>query len=40
MACLCRERRVILETDPATIAGRVAMRGADSDIPLAEQVPL
>lgn len=29
---------MILETDPATIASRVAMRGADSDIPLAEQV--
>ena len=30
--------RVILETDAATIAGRVSMRGADNDIPLAEQV--
>lgn len=30
--------RVILETDPATIAGRVAMRGADNEIPLTEQV--
>jgi len=28
---------LILETDPATIASRVAMRGADSDIPLAQQ---
>ena len=32
--------RVILETDPATIAGRVAMRGADSELPLTEQVTL
>jgi hypothetical protein len=30
--------RVILETDPATIAGRVAMRGADAELPLTEQV--
>lgn len=30
--------RIILETDPSTIAGRVAMRGADNEIPLAEQV--
>merc|ERR550532_1636215 len=28
---------VILETDPTVIAGRVAMRGADSDVPLSEQ---
>lgn len=35
MSSICR---VILETDPATIAGRVAMRGADSDLPLTEQV--
>jgi hypothetical protein len=31
------DKGVILETDPATIAGRVAMRGADADIPLTEQ---
>lgn len=31
---------MILETDPATIAGRVAMRGADQDLPLTEQVKL
>lgn len=30
--------RLILETDPGTIASRVAMRGADADVPLAEQV--
>jgi hypothetical protein len=28
----------VLETDATIIAGRVAMRGADSDIPLSEQV--
>lgn len=28
---------IILETDPATIAARVGMRGADNEIPLAEQ---
>ena len=28
---------MILETDPATIASRVSMRGADSDVPLAQQ---
>lgn len=30
--------RLILETDPSTIASRVAMRGADTDVPLTEQV--
>jgi len=30
-------RRIVLETDPTVVANRVAMRGADSDIPLAEQ---
>ena len=30
--------RLILETDPSTIASRVAMRGADTDVPLSEQV--
>ena len=30
--------RVILEVDPAVVASRVAMRGADSDVPLSEQV--
>jgi hypothetical protein len=29
---------VILETEASVIAGRVAMRGVDSDVPLAEQV--
>ncbi|GAQ81839.1 intracellular transport protein [Klebsormidium nitens] len=28
---------IVLETDSTIIAGRVAMRGADSDIPLSEQ---
>ncbi|KAK9823143.1 hypothetical protein WJX72_000575 [[Myrmecia] bisecta] len=28
---------LILETDPTTIASRVAMRGAESDVPLSEQ---
>lgn len=28
---------IILETEPNVIAGRVAMRGADSDLPLSEQ---
>ncbi len=30
--------RLILETDPPTIASRVSMRGADSDIPLTDRV--
>ncbi len=30
--------RLILETDPATIASRVSMRGAESDIPLTDRV--
>jgi hypothetical protein len=34
----CTHGRLILETDPSTIASRVAMRGADADVPLAEQV--
>jgi len=29
--------RVVLETDPTVVVNRVAMRGADSDVPLAEQ---
>jgi hypothetical protein len=29
---------VILETEANVIAGRVTMRGADSDLPLSEQV--
>jgi hypothetical protein len=29
---------LILETDPATVASRVAMRGADTEVPLTEQV--
>ena len=29
---------LVLETDPNVIANRVSMRGADSDLPLAEQV--
>lgn len=33
-----RTCRIVLETDATIIAGRVAMRGADSDIPLSEQV--
>uniref|UniRef100_A0A061RHV0 Coatomer subunit zeta n=1 Tax=Tetraselmis sp. GSL018 TaxID=582737 RepID=A0A061RHV0_9CHLO len=28
---------IILETDPSVVAARVAMRGADSDVPLSEQ---
>lgn len=30
--------RVILETEASVIASRVTMRGADSDLPLSEQV--
>lgn len=30
--------RIILETDADVIASRVAMRGADADVPLSEQV--
>lgn len=30
--------RIILETDANVIAGRVAMRGADADVPFSEQV--
>ena len=30
--------RLILETDPPTIASRVSMRGAESDIPLTDRV--
>lgn len=30
--------RLILETDPQTVAARVTMRGADSEVPIAEQV--
>lgn len=33
--CMCR---MILETEAAVIASRVAMRGADADLPLSEQV--
>lgn len=29
---------IILESDANVIAGRVAMRGADADVPLSEQV--
>ncbi len=29
--------RVIFEADPSVIAGRVAMKGADNDVPLSEQ---
>ncbi|DBA76231.1 hypothetical protein WJX77_004063 [Trebouxia sp. C0004] len=32
------DKGLILETDPATIASRVSMRGADSDIPLTDRV--
>mmetsp|Transcript_8127 Transcript_8127/g.28567 ORF Transcript_8127/g.28567 Transcript_8127/m.28567 type:complete len:179 (-) Transcript_8127:933-1469(-) len=28
---------IIMETEPATIAGRVSMRGADQDVPITEQ---
>ncbi len=35
--CWCS---VILETDPATIAGRVAMRGPDDQMSMSEQVHL
>ena len=35
----CLWCRLILETDPGTIASRVAMRGADTEnLPLSEQV--
>jgi hypothetical protein len=30
--------RLILETDPQTVAARVTMRGMDGDVPVAEQV--
>lgn len=30
--------RIILESDANVIAGRVAMRGAEADVPLSEQV--
>ena len=30
--------RIILETEASVIAGKVAMRGADADVPLSEQV--
>jgi hypothetical protein len=34
-----RARSIVLETDPATISTRVAMRtGADANMPIAEQV--
>ena len=33
--CLCR---LILEIDAQTIAARVTMRGAEGEVPLAEQV--
>lgn len=29
---------MILETDPQIVAARVTMRGADSEVPIAEQV--
>lgn len=35
-SALCN--RLILETDPPTIASRVSMRGAESDIPLTDRV--
>jgi len=35
----CIVPRLILETDAQTIAGRVTMRGAEGEVPLAEQVP-
>ena len=35
--CYCCSR-LILETDPATIASRVAMRGPDDNLSLTEQV--
>lgn len=28
---------ILLESDPAVVASRVSMKGADSDIPLSEQ---
>lgn len=34
----CSSCRLILETDPATIASRVAMRGTDENLSLTEQV--
>jgi hypothetical protein len=30
--------RLILETDPQTVASRVTMRGADGEVPITEQV--
>jgi len=34
------DKGLILETDPPTIASRVSMRGADSDVPLSDQVTI
>jgi hypothetical protein len=36
----CLLRRLILETDPATIANQVAMRGSEDSMSLTEQVKL
>lgn len=35
---VCFFYRLVLETDAQTIAGRVTMRGAEGEVPLAEQV--
>jgi hypothetical protein len=37
LQCLLMHR-IILESDANVIAGRVAMRGAEADVPLSEQV--
>lgn len=36
--CAMPLNSIILETEPTVIASRVAMRGADADLPLSEQV--
>ena len=38
LTALVSTYRLILETDPPTIASRVSMRGAESDIPLTDRV--
>ena len=38
LTVLMSARSLILETDPPTIASRVSMRGAESDIPLTDRV--
>lgn len=38
MSIIVPSCRLILETDPQTVAARVTMRGADGEVPIAEQV--